>query len=165
MGHEDPLIEDDRMIALFRSLRSSALSSDFVARTMRAVKREPLPAGRRRLRNPITIFAGWAAVIAGVAFSAWMIAINQPVFASAFTTLVSGGIATGVSLMQFASTGLALLDLFTTTGIAVSRAVVTKEGSTGLMLIAVMGALSLSGLHRLLMSEGPERGVSQWQEL
>ena len=30
------------------------------------------------------------------------------------------------------------------------------------MLIAVIGALSLSALHRLLMSEGED---SQWQEL
>lgn len=159
MEHEDPLI------ALFRRVEAPAPSPDFVARTMRAVKREPLPASRRRLRNPLTIFVGWVAVIAGVALSASMIAVNQPLFASAFTTLVSGGIATGVSLMQFAGTGLALLDLFTTTGLAVSRAVVTREGSTGLLLIAVMGALSLSALHRLLMSEGTDKGVSRWQEL
>jgi hypothetical protein len=64
--------------------------------------------------------------------------------------------------MQFVQTGLNVLDVLTTTGLAVSRAAVTAEGTTALVFTAVVGALSLSALHRLLISEGDN---SQWQEL
>ena len=40
---------------------------DFAARTMRAVVRAPLPAGRKALRDPLASMFGWAAVIAAVA--------------------------------------------------------------------------------------------------
>ena len=165
MEHEDSLKEDARLLALFRSVEAPAPPSDFAGRTMRAVKRQSLPPGRRPLRSPLVAPLGWAALIAGVAVSGWAIAVDQPVLASAFTALVSGGIGIGVWAMQFASAGLALSDVLATTGLAVSRAVVTKEGSVGLVVIAAIGALSLSALHRLLLVEGPERGVSQWQEL
>jgi hypothetical protein len=111
------------------------------------------------------MLTGWAALIAGVSISAWMLALNQPMLASAFTILVSGGIGIGVTLVQFAGSNLALSDALATTGRAVLRAVATTEGSTGLVLIAVVGAVSLSMLRHLLMPEGTERGVSQWQEL
>jgi hypothetical protein len=159
MEHDDPLI------ALFRRADAPAPSPDFVARTMRAVKREPLPEGRRRLRNPFTLLAGWAVVLAGVSVSAMAIAVEHPIFAATFTAILSDGIAAGVWLMQFAGTGLALLDVFTNAGLAVSRAALTREGSAGLTVIAVTGALSLSALHRVLTMERPERGVSRWQEL
>ncbi len=173
MEHQDPLKhtalhedeEDARLSVIFRSVEAPAPPPQFAARTMNAVRRAPLPAGRRPLRNPLAGLVGWAALIAGVAVSSWAIAVTQPQFASMFTRLVSGGIGVGVWLMQFASAGLALSDVFTTTGLAVTRAVVTREGSTGLVLISAMGAFSLSALHRLLISEGPEKGVSQWQEL
>ena len=156
---------DDSLIALFRRAEPPSPPGDFVSRTMRAVKRAPLPEGRRRLRNPLVVFAGWAAVLVGVCLSAVSMAIDQPIFAATFMAIVSDGVAAGVWLMQFAGTGLALLDVFTTAGLAVSRAVLTTEGSAGLMLVAVTAALSLSALHRLLTMEGPERGVSRWQEL
>lgn len=173
MEHEDPLKDtelheaelDARLLTLFRSVDAPVPSSGFAARTMAAAKREPLPVGRRPLRSPLAALVGWAALIVGVAISAWSMAATQPQFVSTFSRLVSGGIGVGVWLMQFASAGLALSDVFTTTGLAVTRAVVTREGSVGLVLIAAIGAFSLSALHRLLMSEGPERGVSQWQEL
>ena len=167
MEHED-LNEaelETRVLTLFRSVEAPAPSADFTARTMKAVKRAALVPGRRPLRSPLTAAFAAAALIAGVALSAWAIAINQPFAASAFTTLISGGISVGMRLMQLAGTGLAISDVFTTTGFAILRALMTTEGSTGLMLIAVIGALSLSALHRLLMSEGSERGVSRWQEL
>ena len=159
MEHEDPLID------LFRRAGAPAPPSDFVRSTMRAVRREPLPIGRRRLRNPLVIVFGWAGVTAGVALSALMILIDQPIFAATFTAILSDGLATGVWLVQFARTGITLLDMFSTTGSAVSRAMLTREGSMGLLVMSVMGLLSLSALRRLLTFEGPERGVSQWQEL
>lgn len=164
MEHDDP-VDDETLSALFRSIEAPAPPAHFTARTLKAVRRAPLAAGRRPLRNPLAGLLAWAALIAGVAVSSWVIVVAQPQFAATFTRLVSGGIGVGVWLMQFASAGFALSDVFTTTGLAVTRAAVTREGSTGLVLISAMGACSLSALHRLLMSEGPERGVSQWQEL
>ena len=170
MGREDPLkdaklVEDEvdaQLLTLFRSVESPEPSAGFAARAMRAVTREPLPAGRRALRSPLASLFGWAALIAGVALSALAVVLTQPIFASMFSRVISRSVGVGVWLMQFRSAALALLDVFTTTGLAVSRAAATREGTTGLVLIAVMGALSLSALHRLLISEGEGR---QWQEL
>ena len=170
LTHDDPrrsakIREEDLdrpLAALFRSIEAPAPPSDFAERTMKAVKAAPLPAGRRPLRHPLAGLMGWAALIAGVAVSSWGMAVTQPQFASAFTTLLSGGIGVGMWLMQFAGAGFALSDVLTTTGLAVTRAIVTREGSTGLVLMSVMGAVSLSALHRLLISEGED---SQWQEL
>ena len=64
--------------------------------------------------------------------------------------------------MQFTQTAVRVFDLLTTTGVAVSRAMVTAEGTAGLLLTAVVGALSLSALHRLLISKREE---PEWQEL
>jgi hypothetical protein len=64
--------------------------------------------------------------------------------------------------MQLAHTLTTVLDVLTTTSLAVLRAAATIEGTTGLVLTAVVGAISLSALHRLLISEGEE---TQWQEL
>jgi hypothetical protein len=173
MEHEDPLTDaslleeerDAQMSALFRSVEGPAPPADFVARTMSAVRRAPLPAGRRPLRHPLAGLVGWAALIAGAAVSTWAIAATQPQLATTFTALVSGGVGVGMRLTQFVTAGLALLDVCTTTGFAVTRAAMTREGSTALLLISAMGAFSLSALHRLLISDRSERGVSQWQEL
>jgi hypothetical protein len=170
MGHEDPLKDaklhddevDSQLLTLFRSVEAPAPSADFAARAMRAVTREPLPAGRRSLRSPLASLFGWAAVIAGVALSALAVVLTQPVFASMFSRVFSRSIGVGVWLIQLSTAARALLDVLTTTGLAVSRAAATTEGTTGLVLIAVVGALSLSALHRLLISEGEGR---QWQEL
>jgi hypothetical protein len=105
---------------------------------------------------------GWAAVIASVALSVFAIAMSQPIVASSFSRLITRGVGTGVWLMQLAQPGLRVLDVLATTGLAVSRAAATAEGTTGLLLTAIVGALSLSALHRLLMSEGED---SRWQEL
>jgi len=67
-----------------------------------------------------------------------------------------------MSMMQLVGTGIAVVDVFSTTGLAVARAAATVEGTTGLVLMGVVCALSLSALRRLLASEGED---SQWQEL
>jgi hypothetical protein len=170
MGHEDPLKDatlhedevDAQLLTLFRSVEAPAPPADFAARAMQAVTRAPLPAGRRALRSPLASLFGWAAVIAGVALSALAVVLTQPVFASMFSRVLSRSVGVGVWLIQFSTAALTLLDVLTTTGLAVSRAAATTEGTTGLTLIAVTGALSLSALHRLLISEGEGR---QWQEL
>lgn len=167
MEHEDPLdppgpLADEELVALFRRSHAPVPPADFVARTMRAVKRASLPAGRKPLRSPLASLLGWAAVIAGVSLSALMAVLAHPVLASSATKLFGTGVGFGVWLMQFTRTGLAVLDVFTTTGLAVARAAATTEGTAGLVLMAVTCALSLSALHRLLLSEG--KG-SQWHEL
>ena len=129
---------------------------------MRAVVHAPLPAGRKALRDPLASMLGWATVIAAVALAALAIALSQPIVTASFSRLITRGVGTGVWLLQFGQMGLRLLDVLTTTGLAVSRAAATTEGTTGLVLTAVVGAVSLSALHRMLISEGED---SQWQEL
>jgi hypothetical protein len=153
---------DARLLAWFRTIDGPMPSGDFAARTMRAVSRAPLPSGRRALRSGLASLVGWAALIAGVALSALTVAMTQPVFASIFSQVISRGIGMGVWLMQFRNAAFVMLDVLATTGLAVSRAAATREGTTGLLLVAVMGALSLSALHRLLISQGERQ---QWQEL
>jgi hypothetical protein len=155
-------LTDEQLLALFERANSPAPPADFVARTMRAVARASLPPGRKALRDPLASLLGWASVIAAVAFAVLAIALSQPIVAASFSRLITHGVGTGVWLIQFAQTGLRLLDVLTTAGLAVSRAAMTAEGATGLVLTAVVAAVSLSALHRLLISEGEN---SQWQEL
>lgn len=164
MERDNPLndLTDEQLLALYKSVDAPAPSADFAARTMRAVVRAPLPAGRHALRNPLASMFGWAAVIAAVAFAVLAIALSQPIVASSFSRLITGGVGTGVWLMQLGQSLIRVLDVLTTTGVAISRAAATAEGTTGLMLTAVVGALSLSALYRLLISEGED---SQWQEV
>lgn len=164
MERDDRLndVIDEQLRALYRSVEAPAPSVDFAARTMRAVARAPLPARRKALRDPLAAMFGWAAVISAVALAVLTIAFSQPIVAASVSRLITGGVGTGVWLMQFAETGLRLLEVLTTMGLAVSRAAVTAEGTIGLVLTALVGALSLSALHRLLISEG---GDAEWQEL
>jgi hypothetical protein len=159
---EQGLLGEQELVALFKRVEAPQPPADFVARTMRAVKREPLAPGRKPLRDPLASLLGWAALIAGVAVSALMVAVSYPIFGSMFTTLVGRGVGVGVSLMQFRGTLFVFADVFTTTGLAVARAAATREGTAGLALIAVMGVVSFSLLHRMLMTEGED---SPWQEL
>jgi hypothetical protein len=164
MERDDPYdrLSDEQLIALFRGVDAPAPSAGFAARTMHAVMRAPLPPGRKALRDPLMAMFGWAAVIAAVALSAGMAAVSSPIVAASFSRLITRGVGTGVWLMQLAQTGIRVLDVLATTGLAVSRAIGTAEGTTGLVLTAVVGALSLSMLHRLLISK---REDPQWQEL
>ena len=164
MERDNPIdgVSDAQLMALFKSADAPAPSADFAAKTLRAVKRAPLPAGRKALCDPLVSMFGWAAVIGAVALSVAAIALSQPLLASGFSRLITRGVGTGVWLMQLAHTLTTVLDVLTTTSLAVLRAVATTEGTTGLVLTAVVGAVSLSALHRLLISEGED---TQWQEL
>ncbi len=164
MEHEHPLdpLAEDELVALLRRVDAPMPSADFVARTMRAVRQAPLAAGRTPLRSPLASLFAWAAVIGGVSLSAAVVVLGHPVFASGVTTLVGTGVGAGMWLMQFTRAALAIMDVFATTGLAVARAAATAEGTTGLVLMAVVCALSLSALHRLLIGEGEG---SRWQEL
>lgn len=164
MERDNPFdgVSDEQLVELFKSVEPPAPSADFVSRTMRAVARAPLPAGRKPLRDPLMSLFGWAAVIAAVALSVFALAMSQPIVASSFSKLITRGVGAGVWLFGLGQTLTRMMDVLSTLGVAVSRAAVTTEGTTGLVLTAVVGALSLSALHRLLISEGED---SQWQEL
>lgn len=155
-------VSDEELLALFRSAEPLAPPADFVAQAMRAVVRAPVPPGRKALRDPLASMFGWAAVIAAVALLVLALAISTPIVASSFSRLITHGVGTGVWLMQLAQPGLRLLGVLATTGLAISRAAATAQGTTGLLLTAVVGVLSLSALRRLLISEGED---PQWQEL
>ena len=66
MERDNPLddLSDERLLELFRGVDGPSPSPDFALRTMRAVMRDPVPAGRKALRDPLTSMFGWAAVIA-----------------------------------------------------------------------------------------------------
>jgi hypothetical protein len=153
---------DERLTTLFRGAVPPQPRAGFANRTLKAIRREPLAPGRRPLRQPWTVPIGWAALIGGTTGMAYFIMMNLPLFGGLFTRVLAGGIGVGVWFVHFIGTGLAISNLFTTTGLAVARVVATREGSAGLMLMAVIGALSLSALHRLLFAEGE---ASQWQRV
>ncbi len=163
MERDKPLndLTDEQLLALFEGVDPPAPRREFVARTMQAVMRAPLPPGRKPLRDPLKSLLGWAAVIAVVGLAVALTAETQPIVAAGFSRLITRGVGTGVWFMHFAETGFRLLDVLGTTGVAVLRAAGTTQGTTGLVLTALVGALSLSALHRMLISEGDD---SQWQE-
>jgi hypothetical protein len=155
-------LEDEQLLALFERVDAPAPPADFVAATMRAVLRAPVPSGRRALRDPLRAMFGWAAVIAAVGVAVFTFAFSHPLAAAGFSTLITRGVGTGVWLLQLTQTASRLFEVLATTGLAVSRAAVTTEGTAGLVLTAVMGGLSLSALYRVFMSE---REDSQWREV
>jgi hypothetical protein len=155
-------VEEEQMLALFKSATPPSPRADFAARTMRAVAHAPLPPGRKALRDPLMSLFGWTAVVAAVALCVMAVGLSQPIVAASFSRLITRGVGAGVWLMQLGQALSRVLEVLTTTGLAVSRAAATPEGTTGLVLTAVVGAVSLSALHRLLISEGED---SSWQEL
>jgi hypothetical protein len=164
MDRDNPLddVDDAQLVAAFAHIDAPQLPPDFTAKTMRAVRRAPLPAGRVPLRDPLLSMFGWAALIASVAFAVLAISLGEPIVVAAFSRLITRGVGTGMWLLQLAPMGLRLFEVMATMGDAVSRAAMTAQGATGLVMSAVVGAVSLSGLHRVLISE---REDSQWQEL
>ena len=162
---------DDSLAALFQFADQPEPLPGFTARTMKAVRRAPLPAGRRRLTKwkvtarhaeALRAKAGWLALVGGSAAATYGVVVSQPIVAELFAALVATGVRVGVWLMHLAGAAATLANLFTATGLAIARAVATRDGSIGLLLIASIGALSLAALRRLLISESE---ASVWQEL
>ena len=159
MKPEDDL--DARLSELFRSVEQPEPSSGFASRTMQAVRREPLPAGRQALRHPWGAPLAWLTLVGSAAAMTYMI-MGQPLAAEVFTSLLGFGLRAGARSVHFVGAGLALSGLFGTIGEAMARAALTREGSMSLILTAAVAGMSLSALRRLLFSEGEE---PQWQEL
>ena len=156
-------MQEDRTHELFRSLDVVKPSDGFADRTMKAVKASALPPGRVPLRHPLGSVAAWAALIAGGTVLAWALVLPQ--LGTGLARVVSRGIGLGAWLAQVGATSVAVLDLLVVASTTVMRAVVTREGIAGLVLVSAIGAFSVSALYRLLTDEGSERGVSRWQEL
>jgi hypothetical protein len=159
MKHEDDL--DAKLSEIFRSVERPEPSPGFVSRTMQAVGRESVPAGRLPLRNVWSTAAGWAALIAGVGAAAYGLMV-QAVAVELLASFLATGIRAGAWLASFAGAVVAVSDVLATTGRAVARVAATTEGSAALLLMAAAAALSLSALHRLLFVE---MEASEWQEL
>jgi hypothetical protein len=155
-------MHEEQFHELFRSLNAVEPSAGFADRTMKAVKASALPPGRVPLRHPLGSVAAWAALIAGGIVLAW--ALVLPLLGTEIARIVSRGIGLGAWLAQVGATSVAVLDLLVVPSTTVMRAVVTREGIVGLLLVSAVGAFSMSALYRLLTTEG-SGGVSRWQEL
>jgi|SRR5689334_2435721 hypothetical protein len=157
--YEDEL--DERMRELFRALDPLEPSPGFAARTMKAVRAEPLPSSRQVLRRPWSAPLAWAALVAG-AVTASAALLSQPVTASVMASMVAITLHAAAQLVHFVAVGFELSEPLTVIGNAVARAAGTREGTTTLMLSAAVAGTSLLALRVLLFSKGEE---SQWQEL
>jgi hypothetical protein len=158
--HEDEL--DARLSEMFRSARALEPSAGFAARTMQAVRVVPLPAGRRALRHPWFAPVGWTLVVAAAAAIVYGVVLNEAIAARMLASVFAVTVHAGAQLVRYLVGVLAMTELFATVGNAVSRAAVTREGTTTLMLTAVVAGSSVLALQRLLFSNREE---SQWQEL
>jgi hypothetical protein len=153
---------DDSLAALFRAVDAPKPLPGFTSRTMKAVRREPLPEGRRALRHPLLAPLGWAAAITVAMAAAYLVLTTQPAVAGSFARLLAVGVRLVMWLPQLIGSAATFFGVFTTAGFAVARAVVTREGTISLTVIAAVAALSLAALRRLLISESE---APPWQEL
>lgn len=147
---------DERLTRLFQAVERPEPSAGFASKTMKAVRRAQLAAGRHDLRLPWTTPAGWAALVAGIVATLYGTVFTQPAIVEAFAMLVAGGIRAGIWLVGSVHVSLAMFDLLATAGGAVARVMSTREAAAGLTLMLGIAGLSLSMLQRLLFSEkGP----------
>jgi len=158
--HEDEL--DARLSEMFRSAGRLEPPAGFAERTMKAVRVEPLPAGRRALRHPWRAPAGWTMLAGAAAVIVYGVVLNEAVAARMLASVLSLTLQAGAQLVRYLVAVFAMTEFFATVGSAVSRAAATREGTTTLMSTAVVAGTSLLALQRLLFSKGEE---SQWQEL
>jgi hypothetical protein len=158
--HDDEL--DARLSEMFRSAGPLEPLAGFAARTMQAVRVEPLPAGRRGLRHPWSARVGRTMAVGAAAVLVYGVVLNEAVAARMLASVLSVTLQAGAQLVRYLVAVFAMTELFATVGNAVSRAAATREGTTTLMMTAAVAGSSLLALQRLLFSKGEE---SQWQEL
>ena len=144
---------DERFTVLFHSAQAPAPSAGFVSRTMKAVRLAQLAEGRQPLRRPWLVPVGWATLVAAAAAAAYTALGNQRLVAEVLSSFVAMGVRGGMRLLQSVHTSSMVLDVLATTSRAVSHAMSTPEATAGLMLMALVAAISLSMLHKLLFSE------------
>jgi hypothetical protein len=158
----DPDELDAKLVDLFRSIERAEPSPDFVARTMNAIRVEPLPAGRRALRHPWSAPLLWTMLVGVAAVVVYGVFLDEAVAAKMLASVVALTLQVGAQLVRYLVAVFAMTELFATVGDAVSRAAATREGTTTLMWTAALAGSSLLALQRLLFSKGEE---PQWQEL
>lgn len=154
--HEQDRELDERLTTLFRSVEPPAPPDGFVSRTMKAVRRAPLPEGRKPFRFPWIVAAGWVVLVAGAAAASYGVFSDQrliALIADVFSALVALGIRAGMRLVQSVHTGSMVFDLLATTSRVVSHSLSTREAAGGLLSMALVAAISLSMLHKLLISK------------
>jgi hypothetical protein len=158
--HEDEL--DTRLSEMFRSAAPLEPSAGFAARTMKAIRVEPLPASRRSLRHPWSAPVGWTMLVGATAMIVYGVFVNEAVAAKMLASVIAVTLEAGAQLVRYLVAVFAMTELFATVGNAVSRAAATREGTRTLMWTAAVASSSLLALQRLLFSKVEE---SQWQEL
>jgi hypothetical protein len=158
--HEDEL--DARLREMFRSARALEPSEGFAARTMNAVRLEPLPAGRRALRHPWSAPVGWTVLVSAAAVITYGILVNEAIAARMLASAFTVSLHASAQFVRCVPAVLATTELFVTVGNALSRAAATRQGTTTLMLTVAVAATVLLALQRLLFSTQEE---SEWQEL
>jgi hypothetical protein len=144
---------DEQLTALFQSASPPAPSAGFVSRTVKAARRAPLPAGRHPLRRPWTVPAGWAALVIAAAAVTYSALSNPQVLAAVVASLIDVGVRAGMRLVQWVQTSSRVFDVFATMSRVIARALSTREAGAGLLVMALVAAVSLSMLHKLLVSE------------
>ena len=150
---------DAQLTAHFQSVQPPMPSAGFVSRTIKAVRRAPLPEGRQPLRLPWIAPAGWVTLVAAATAASVGVLSEQRLFAELFSSLVAFGIRAGMRLMQSVHVSSMVFDLLATTSRVVSHALSTREAAGGLISMAVVAAISLSMLNKLLFSE---KETSSW---
>ena len=119
---------------------------------MKAVRRAPLPEGRQPLRLPWMVPVGWTTLVAAAAAASYGVLSDQRLVAEVFSSLVALGIRAGMRLVQSVHTSSMVFDVLATTSRVVSHALSTREAAGGLISMALVAAISLSMLNKLLFS-------------
>jgi hypothetical protein len=143
---------DEQLRALFHAVDAPSPRAEFVSRTMDAVRRSPLPAGRRPLRRSRAVPIGWVALVAGGAAAAYIGINNQRLVIEIMSSLVALGLSASLTVVHAFHTSSLVFDALATIGRIVSRAASTREATAGLIALTLVAAVSLSMLQRLLVS-------------
>jgi hypothetical protein len=144
---------EEQLTALFQTAQPPAPPAGFVSRTMKAVRRAPLPEGRHPLRLPWVVPVGWAALVAAASAASYSALSHQRLAAEVLSSLVAFGVRAGLRLVQSVNGGSMVFDVLATMNRVMLRAMSTREATAGLMLMALVAAISLSMLNKLLFSE------------
>src|SRR5204862_7973798 len=111
---------EEQLTRLFQSAPRPALSAGFVSRTMKAVRRAPLPEGRHPLRRPWTVPAGWVALVMAAAAAAYGAFSDQAVVAEVLSLLVVAGVSAGMWVVQSVHTSSMVFEVLATMSRAVA---------------------------------------------
>lgn len=146
---------DTALGKLIRLLPEKRPSQDFSNRVMVAVRRAPLPAGRRRLgARPPWFIAGVTAAAAAVAISAalWSTGFAQFLVARTFLAIVQRS----VSAIRFVSLMLPAWRWIVITIGAVIEAMASTELLSAVLFMMLLTVLPFMGLRRLVSSSSKE---------